>query len=272
MAEDPPTGHLVLFARHGSGPFERALATVSLARRRGREQELRELIEDVSPEKVTDGGTSRKTGENGSDDLGGITRSPGGPARPPNTPHEELDTSLPEVSNVVTAGSLGREIDIDVVGADIDEAEVVRGDAVYPPDRLCFRNGSRKPLLTLYQSGSYHITGARSVVTEEETLARFVDQLERNGVGGLAVTFGVKNVLARADLGRDLDLNSLLVELGPEHAEYDPEVDTGLMYRPDARTTDYRLFSTGRTLLYADSIEAVCPSFVWLSQILGIDD
>lgn len=42
--EEPTDEQLRLVARHGSGPFERALATVRLCRRQGRLDELKERI------------------------------------------------------------------------------------------------------------------------------------------------------------------------------------------------------------------------------------
>jgi len=46
MTDELTDEDLRLVARHGSGPFERALATVSLARRHDRVDELRELVDD----------------------------------------------------------------------------------------------------------------------------------------------------------------------------------------------------------------------------------
>lgn len=48
MANRPTDEQLALVARHGSGPIERALATVRLAKRRGREDELRRLVGTTS--------------------------------------------------------------------------------------------------------------------------------------------------------------------------------------------------------------------------------
>jgi len=52
MTEEEPTDdQLRMVARHGSGKFVRALATVQLAKRQGREDELREMVgenEEVS--------------------------------------------------------------------------------------------------------------------------------------------------------------------------------------------------------------------------------
>lgn len=45
MAEGPTEEQLELVARHGSGAVERALATVQLAERRGRKDELVQLID-----------------------------------------------------------------------------------------------------------------------------------------------------------------------------------------------------------------------------------
>lgn len=53
MAAEPTDEQLGLVAEHGSGPIERALATVKLAQRRGREEELRALIEDLDEEVST---------------------------------------------------------------------------------------------------------------------------------------------------------------------------------------------------------------------------
>ena len=47
MANRPTDEQLELVAHHGSGPIERALATVRLAKRRGREDELRRLVENM---------------------------------------------------------------------------------------------------------------------------------------------------------------------------------------------------------------------------------
>ena len=47
MANEPTDEQLALVARHGSGPIERALATVRLAKRHGREHELHRLAENV---------------------------------------------------------------------------------------------------------------------------------------------------------------------------------------------------------------------------------
>lgn len=47
MTREPTEEELALVARHGRGALDRALATVQLAKRKGREDELRRIVEDV---------------------------------------------------------------------------------------------------------------------------------------------------------------------------------------------------------------------------------
>jgi hypothetical protein len=54
MAKEPTDEQLELVARHGSGAIERALATVQLAKRRDRIDELRRLV-DASGDAGTEG-------------------------------------------------------------------------------------------------------------------------------------------------------------------------------------------------------------------------
>lgn len=268
MATGPTNEQLELVALHGSGPLERALALAVLASRRGCEPELRGLIDELVTEKVADGGTSRKPGANGAAGSGYDPQSTDETVRPPNFPHQGRETSLPEVKNVVTSGSLGQEIDIDAVGADIEVAEIVLGNDKYHTDKLCVRRHSDGPLLTLYRSGKYHIKGVGAVAKERELLDWTVKKLGQIGIGGLNVSFGVKNVVASANLDKPLDLTEIQRKLGYEHAEYDPEVDNALMYRPDGVDTVFRLYSTGRLMMYANATDEVNPSFEWLRDTL----
>lgn len=44
MANGPTEAELVLVVRHGTGPIVRALAIVILAKRKGREEDLRQIL------------------------------------------------------------------------------------------------------------------------------------------------------------------------------------------------------------------------------------
>ena len=65
--------------------------------------------------------------------------------------------------NVVASGSLGIELDLEAIAGDLDNI------VDYDPDKYpgaYFRFGDTDPLVTLYRTGKYIITGANS---KEET-------------------------------------------------------------------------------------------------------
>jgi transcription initiation factor TFIID TATA-box-binding protein len=77
-----------------------------------------------------------------------------------------------EIVNVVGSGALGVEIDLDALSADIPTTE-------YNPDNyhgMYIRLAEDAPLVTVYRSGKYIITGANS--TEE--LAKIRREALRN--------------------------------------------------------------------------------------------
>lgn len=264
MSDKPTTSELRLVARHGSGPLERALATVQLARREGREAELRELLGEPETAANADEATPANSEANPKSDLqmdGGTAagwETPGEPVRP------QPGTNEPEVVNVVASGSVGRELDILAIGTAIDDWEADQGGDGYKPDVVYLRRRERGPMITVYRTGSYHITGARSVAEAETTLRWFCDEFDRLLVGRLDVTFEVQNVVGIGDLGRTLDLRALWSRIGHEQAEYDPAVDSALMYRPETVDVDFRIHSSGSVQLYGDTLAAVYRAFDWL--------
>lgn len=158
-----------------------------------------------------------------------------------------------EIVNVVASGGLGREIDIHAVGDDIEAEEVKSSSGEYGTPTAYIRKTEDAALLTVYESGSYHISGAKSVEEAEEIRDWFVGELERLGIGGLDVTFGVKNVVVVGDLEKEVDLNRLMVKFGFENTEYEPEQFPGLIYRPEEFDCIYLIFSSGRVVIPGSS-------------------
>jgi len=137
---------------------------------------------------------------------------------------------MPEVVNIVASGTLGRELDIRAVGEDIDAAEVKPQTVEYETPTAYTRAREDGPLVTVYESGSYHISGAESVEEAEETRDWFVCELERMGVEDVDATFSVKNVVVIGDLGESVNLNALAIQFGLENVEYEPEQFPGMVY------------------------------------------
>lgn len=179
---------------------------------------------------------------------------------------------MTEIVNVVASGTLGRELDIRAVSEDINATEVNSQTGDYKTPTAYIRPNEDGSLVTVYESGSYHISGAKSVEDAEETRDWFVDELEQMGVEGVDVTFAVKNVVVVGDLGRTVDLNRLAIQFGLERVEYEPEQFPGMVYRPDEMGSVFLIFSSGRVVIPGtSSVEGAFDAFEWLMEQIGAE-
>lgn len=160
---------------------------------------------------------------------------------------------MSEIVNVVASGNLGRELDVAAVADDLSASVVKTQSDEYRTPTLYVKREDDSPLVTVYESGSYHISGAKSV--QEAGAARdwFIGELGRLGVERLDASFGVRNVVVVGDLERNVDLNRLTVELGFDRTEYEPEQFPGLVYRPEGSDAVYLIFASGRVVIPGSS-------------------
>jgi transcription initiation factor TFIID TATA-box-binding protein len=157
---------------------------------------------------------------------------------------------MPEIVNIVASGDLGRELDVAAVADDIDADVVNTQGGEYRTPTLYAKQQEGSPLVAVYESGSYHISGAGSVAEAEAARDWFVSALEVLGIGvGDGVTFGVRNVVVVGDLETEMDLNRLTVELGFQHTEYEPEQFPGLVYRPEGSACVFLIFASGAVVI-----------------------
>jgi transcription initiation factor TFIID TATA-box-binding protein len=173
---------------------------------------------------------------------------------------------MPEIVNVVAAGTLGRELNIRAVGDGIHAAEVKSQTGDYRTPTTYIRAHNNGPLVTLYESGSYHISGAGSVKEAKQTLDWLICEFELIGVENVDASFNVKNVVVVGDLGKSINLNELSTQLGFEYIEYEPELFSGMIYRPEERDSVFLIFSSGRVVIPGSpSEECGLLAFDWLS-------
>jgi len=179
---------------------------------------------------------------------------------------------MPEVVNIVASGALGRELNIRAVGEDIDANEVKSQTGEYKTPTAYIREHEGSPLVTVYESGSYHISGAKSVEDAEGARDWFIGELERIGVEDVEVTFAVKNVVVVGDLEKTVDLNRLAIQFGLERVEYEPEQFPGMVYRPDEMESVFLIFSSGRVVIPGTStVEGAFDAFNWLVEQIGAE-
>ena len=107
------------------------------------------------------------------------------------------------------------------------------------------------PLITVYRTGKYIVTGADSEEEAHTMRERFLDLLADNGM----ITapddewFRIQNLVCTAELGESLSLNALAIGLGLEKTEYEPEQFPGLIYRPPGADNVVLLFASGRVVI-----------------------
>ncbi|WP_263020623.1 TATA-box-binding protein [Natronobiforma cellulositropha] len=155
---------------------------------------------------------------------------------------------MPEIVNVVASGSLDAEFDLERVAADIGSI------AEYDPDKypgMYLRFGEEAPLITLYRTGKFIVTGADSEEEAHAIRERFLKLLAENGMIANPVDewFQIQNLVCTAELGKSLNLSALAIGLGLENTEYEPEQFPGLIYRPSGVDSVVLLFATGRVVI-----------------------
>jgi transcription initiation factor TFIID TATA-box-binding protein len=153
-----------------------------------------------------------------------------------------------EVVNVVASGALDVELDLEAVARDLDDV-VDYDPEKYPGAYVRF--GDDEPLITLYRTGKYIITGASSEAEAGSLRDEFLTVLHRNGIVSNAddAWFTVQNYVCMADMERSLNLSALAIGLGLEVTEYEPEQFPGLVYRPHDHACVLLVFASGKVVI-----------------------
>jgi transcription initiation factor TFIID TATA-box-binding protein len=154
-----------------------------------------------------------------------------------------------EVVNIIGSGTLRDKFDILKVLEQIDNSITRYDPEMYHGMYIRFSDDS--PLITLYGSGKYIITGAKT--TEELhdikdrllELSEEIDLIEEQEDRD----FAVQNVVCTANLDQKIDLNKLSIYFGLESIEYEPEQFPGLVYRPENHDCVVLIFSSGKIVL-----------------------
>jgi transcription initiation factor TFIID TATA-box-binding protein len=180
-----------------------------------------------------------------------------------------------DVVTVVSSGSLGIELDLEVVTQEFGEL-VDYDPGKYPG--AYFRFGESGPLITLYRTGKYIITGASSEQEARRIRERFLSSLHKHGVLPEADDnwFSVQNYVCVGDLAESLNLNALAIGLGLESTEYEPEQFPGLIYRPSGADSVVLLFASGRVVITGSpDLDAAGQTFAALrdevTDLLAVD-
>lgn len=78
---------------------------------------------------------------------------------------------------------------------------------------------------------------------------QFLSYLTELGIEFNNSTLEIKNVVAVGDLEREINLEALMIGLGLEQTEYEPEQFPGLIYRPMENHCVLLIFSSGKVVV-----------------------
>jgi transcription initiation factor TFIID TATA-box-binding protein len=151
-----------------------------------------------------------------------------------------------EVVNIAGLGNLRREVDIEALATDAP-LPVSNYDPKLNASFFQFEENGE--MVILYTSGKYILRGGDEFETMYAVNERFVALLEEMGVEADAAELEVKNVVAVGNLKQDVNLNALMIELGMEAVEYEPEQFPGLVYRPKGTNCVLLVFGSGKVVI-----------------------
>jgi transcription initiation factor TFIID TATA-box-binding protein len=153
-----------------------------------------------------------------------------------------------QIVNVVASGVLGTgEIDTDVLGAELSVEKTVL------PGRVYLKPDEHSPVSMVFRSGSYTIAGASSWESVLEVVEWLFETLDDIGVEvsreEMLDSVSVKYLVVTGELSSELNLAAVVVALGMEHSEYEPEQFPAVIHRPENTDCTVLLFSTGKVTI-----------------------
>jgi len=147
------------------------------------------------------------------------------------------------IVNMVATTSLCKELDFQSLSKNLEGAQYDKEQ--FPG--IIYRIKEPKTAMLLFRSGKVVCTGAKSLADIRTAMDQLVKQIKAAGV---PVTKKpeviVQNIVASADLGSVLNLNTIAITLSLDRVEYEPEQFPGLVYRMDDPKVVMLLFGSGK--------------------------
>ncbi|AUX10077.1 transcription initiation factor TFIID TATA-box-binding protein [Halalkaliarchaeum desulfuricum] len=153
-----------------------------------------------------------------------------------------------EVANVVGMITYQQELDMAALAETFEDREETTSVTYEPAENhwLQTRFAPDDTYVAFYRSGRCSIAGCESV-EHFETVVEQVNGVMRDLLGfEYEPAVEVSNIVATADLGSNISLEALTIELGMERTEYEPEQFPALMYRDSEYVM--LVFSSGKLL------------------------
>lgn len=151
-----------------------------------------------------------------------------------------------KIENVVSTAKLSENFDLIDIKSKLDDAEYNKSR--FPG--LIFRLKDPKSVFLLFNSGKVVCTGCKSI--EDAKKSGNILHAKLKGLGikvNNSFELKIQNIVASAELGQVLNLNAVVMGLGMENTEYEPEQFPGLVYRMDVPKVVILLFGSGKLVI-----------------------
>ena len=164
---------------------------------------------------------------------------------------EDERTAIPKdnpydirLQNIVVSINLGTKVPLDRIAQRLPNAE-------YEPESfpgLVYRVKDPKASALVFTSGMIILSGINSMDIAKKAAQKIVEDFRSIDIDIKdEPKLDIVNLVASADLGKKIDLNKVVYELG--ECEYEPEQFPGLVYRMDNPPVVVLIFNSGRIII-----------------------
>lgn len=145
------------------------------------------------------------------------------------------------IQNIVASASLEHDIPLLKLAEALPNTE-------YNPEQfpgLVMRIKDPKTSALIFSSGNIVCTGAKSMTKVKQAIKAIIKNINKIKIRiKVKPIIKVQNMVASGNIGMDLNLNSLAIEL--KNTEYEPEQFPGLVYKLPGTRATFLLFSNGK--------------------------
>ncbi|WOF16333.1 TATA-box-binding protein [Methanoplanus sp. FWC-SCC4] len=151
-----------------------------------------------------------------------------------------------KIENIVASGEIADSINLEDVSGKIDNCEL--NTKRFPG--AVYRIENPKIASLIFSSGKIVLTGIRDKADLGKGLDIIINSLNEVGVATYdEPKVAITNIVCSYDIGKQINLNRVVVTLNLENIEYEPEQFPGLVYRIEEPKIVALIFSSGKIIL-----------------------
>ncbi|MBO7388748.1 MAG: TATA-box-binding protein [Methanomicrobium sp.] len=151
-----------------------------------------------------------------------------------------------KIENIVASGEIADTIDLEKISKNIENCEL--NTKRFPG--AVYRIEDPKVASLIFSSGKVVLTGLRDKDELPRGLKKIISSLGKVGIKTFdEPRVAITNIVCSYDIGKQINLNRVVVTLNLESIEYEPEQFPGLVYRIDDPKIVALIFSSGKIIL-----------------------